>query len=286
MSPPDARHADPRGPVLTCRLLGWTARVPGGPIGLPDALRAGKWRGAELADPARPASIDPGRWRRMSRLSRLAADAVGELLDAAPGLDRASVPLVHGGAMGEVVPSSAFLDRLFLEGPATASPLAFQNSVTNATAAHLSLAFGLRGHAETVSAGMATGLAALARACELLAREPEVLIVVGDDLNPTTRKAYANTPCPAGELVVAARIGRGLGLWVADGVVGGPGQRVARGVALPYERGFVALEGLRPEAVIGLNPAGGLLSLLALPGARVVDVDDGLALTAGSIALS
>jgi hypothetical protein len=272
--------------MLTGRILDWTAFAPGGSDGLAADLLAGRARGRDLPDPVRPTDLDVGRWRRMSRLARFAALAVHELLERHPELDRGSLPLIHGSAMGEVVPSSAFLDRLFLEGPHAASPLNFQNSVYNATAAHVSLAYGLRGPAETLSTGMATGLAALARAFEWTARAPAVLVVVGDDLNPTTRLAYANTGEP-GECVVAALIGAGADLHVHDGHVSlapiqRPGPVFARGVALPYERSFVASAGIRPEAAIGLCCANGLLALLACPGATIVDQDDGTSLTAWS----
>lgn len=263
--------------MLTASVRDWTARVPGGLEGLGSDLRAGVRRDGDLGDPTRPDGVDAGRWRRMSRLARFTVEAVGELLARHPDVDRAALPVVYGSAMGEVVPSSAFLDRLFSEGPATASPLAFQNSVYNGTSGHLSMAFGLTGPAETLSAGMATGLAALARGIEHLTRVPEVLVVVADDLNPTTRLAYANTG-PAGEAVVAVLLRPGEGIAVRDGVHG-RADRFARGTALPYEERFVRLDGRRPESCLGLHPANGLLAALST-GLHAVDQDGSMALTA------
>lgn len=259
---------------MTGSVRDWSAAVPGGVEGLAADLRSGVSRGTSVCDPVRPGAIAAGRWRRMSRLARLAAVAVQDLVDRNSEVDWSSLPLVHGSAMGEVVPSSRFLDRMFLEGPDRASPLAFQNSVYNATGAHLSLVFGLKGPAETISAGMATGLMALSRAMEWLESAPAVLVVVGDDLNPTTLNAYANTSVAAGECVVAALIERGVGVSVRDGV---HGSGLCRGVALPYERRFVALEGIRPEASVGLCCTSGLLAVLC--GLRAIDQDDGLAIT-------
>ncbi|MEZ4317056.1 MAG: beta-ketoacyl synthase N-terminal-like domain-containing protein [Myxococcota bacterium] len=271
-----SRPSDPIQPVQGA-VLDWAACVPGGAAGLADDLRAGRSRGTSVDDPARPDAIPAGRWRRMSRLSRLAAVAVLELRERHPDLDWASMPVVHGTAMGEVVPSSAFLDRLFTEGPEHASPMSFQNSVYNATAAHLSLTFDLRGPAETVSSGIATGIMALARGFEWARRAPAVLVVVGDDLNPTTLNAFANTPVPAGEAMVAVLVGPGSDVRIVDGDVAE--RPVCRGTPLPYERAFVAREGARPEAVLGLSCANGLLAVLAgLP--EVLDQDDRFALTA------
>lgn len=252
------------------RIVRWSARVPGGLEGLGDAFVNGVSRGLELDDPKRPASIPFGRWRRMSRLSRLATLVVGEVLaDGAV----AGLPVVLGTAMGEVVPSSLFLDRILLEGDEKGSPLAFQNSVYNATAAHLAMAFDLRGPSESISAGLASGVASLARGLELLVRHEQVLVVLADDRNPTTLRAYGDLPC--GEAVVAVLVERGSGVRVRDGV---HAPVFARGVRLPYEQRFVVHEAKRPEAVFGLHPASGLLAFLTT-GTAVVDQDDGMALT-------
>ena len=167
--------------MLRADVLDWTAVVPGGLEGLAEHLRSQTWRGHEVDTPKRPPEVPAGRWRRMSRFSRLTAITVLELKLRHADVDWESVPMVQGSAMGEVIPSSDFLDRVFSEGPENASPSNFQNSVYNATGAHLSLAFKLRGPAETISSGMATGLAALARGIEWLDRHPHVLVVAGDD---------------------------------------------------------------------------------------------------------
>ncbi|MCA9568389.1 MAG: beta-ketoacyl synthase chain length factor, partial [Myxococcales bacterium] len=242
---------------------------PGGWDGLADALRAGRPVGLELHDPPRPEGIPFARWRRLSRLSRFAASAVLPLLEEVG--DPRSVPLVLGSAMGEVVPSSAFLDRLFAEGPENASPLAFQGSVYNATAAGLSLAFDLRGPSQTVSAGMMTGLAALRRGLSLLASHGQALVVLADDRNPTTSQAYGERPYA--EAVVALLLERGDEIAVLDG----PGVPVwGRAAALPYEGRFTAV-GRPVEATLGLHPASGLLAWLAT-GEPAAEHDDGVCL--------
>lgn len=261
--------------MLTGRILDWAATVPGGVDGLADDLVAERSRGTTVEDPARPASIPMGRWRRMSRFARLTALPVVELRERHPDLDWAGMPMVQGSAMGEVVPSSDFLDRLFTEGPDRASPTNFQNSVYNATGAHLSLVFGLKGPAETVSSGMATGLACLARGLEWLDRFEHVLIVAGDDVNRTTSKALSATG-PAGDVVVAALLTRGAQVQVRDGV---HPATFARAVAMPYERDLQVQDGRRPEACVGITCANGLLALLAT-GDSVLDQDDAYGITA------
>lgn len=263
--------------MLTGAVLDWAATVPGGTEGLADDLRAERFRGNEVENPSRPGAIPAGRWRRMSRFARLTALPVVELRERHPDLDWAGIPMVQGSAMGEVIPSSDFLDRLFTEGPDRASPTNFQNSVYNATGAHLSLVFGMKGPAETVSSGMATGLAALARGIEWLDRYEHVLVVAGDDVNRTTSKALASTGL-AGDVIVAVLLGRAGAhqVQLQDGVHPAV---FARAVAMPYEDGFAVHPGTRPEACVGISCANGLLTLLST-GEAVLDQDDRYAITA------
>ncbi|MCB9697297.1 MAG: beta-ketoacyl synthase chain length factor [Alphaproteobacteria bacterium] len=260
------------------RKLAWRLPmgVPTEPTQLASFLRSpplppndGWWR---LADPERPEPIKPGDWRRASRLARLTLGVVGEILEAAPDLDRRSLPFVYGSAMGEVVPSSAFLDRLFGEGPQFATAFAFQNSVYNATPGHAGHLHGLRGPTETLSAGMATGLQALRRGLDWVEHAEHVLVVVADDLNPTTEAALGSG---GGEAVVGVLLQRGEAFDLRDGVH--PAE-AARARPLPYEQGFVAL-GLPvvPERAVGACCTNGLVALLA--GLDVVDQDDADAIT-------
>jgi 3-oxoacyl-[acyl-carrier-protein] synthase II len=279
-------------PDRTGRILDAEVAVPGGLSGLLAALEASEARPDDVETPKRPASIPAGKWRRMSRLARILACTVIPLMERHPDLDWSRMPMVHGTAMGEVVPSSAFLDRMFLEGPDRGSPTSFQNSVYNATSAHLSLVFDLRGPMETLSSGMATGLVALSRAMEWAERlNRPVLVVVGDDRNDTTLKAFHVVEGRPGETLIAVLVGpAGMGPLPgavveipAVAVSDGPptaGPVFGRRVALPYERGFAPVDGaIAVEDAVGLNCANGLLALLA--GAPVVcEQDDALVVTA------
>lgn len=268
--------------MLSARVAAHAWRIPGTGDVAAD-LRAGRSRAidgqARIAEPERPAEIPVGAWRRMSRLTRCAADVACALRAARPDLAWEDLPVLWGSALGEVVPSSDFLDRLIGEGPQFASPLAFQGSVYNATPGQLSLALGLRGPTETVSAGMATGLAALARGIEWLADAPAVLVLVGDDLNRTTEAAYGAAGLVGGEAVVGVILVRGDGVGVADGV---HASDASRAVALPYERGFVQLgRPIAPERTLGLCCTGGLVAVLS--GISATDQDGTTALTARQV---
>ncbi|MCA9491235.1 MAG: hypothetical protein KC621_14995, partial [Myxococcales bacterium] len=142
----------------------------------------------------------------------------------------------------------------------------------NATPGHAGHLHGLRGPTETLSAGMATGLQALRRGLDWLENAPRVLVVVADDLNPTTEAALLSG---GGEAVVGVLLERGEAFELRDGVH--PAE-AARARPLPYERAFTPL-GLPvvPELALGACCTNGLVALLA--GLNVVDQDDGDAIT-------
>lgn len=161
-----------------------TWSVAGASSSVADGGPAALSPGFHLApDPVRPDAVNAGAWRRMSRVGRLAAVVTAPVLAGRD--DAESIPLFWGTSGGEFSSTAAFLRSLFTKGPALASPLSFQNSVHNAPAGHLSIAFGLRGPSETICAGPLTTLRTLERAMVWvqLRREP-VLVVIADDLGP------------------------------------------------------------------------------------------------------
>lgn len=247
-------------------LLDAVVLVPGGEDGLAADLRAGTRREGAI-ELSRLPGIAAGTWRRMSRLARLVATAASPMASE-------SVPVVFGTAIGEIVPTARFQQRLYTEGADRASPLAFQNSVYNAPAGHLSIALGLKGASETISAGGATGLACLLRAMALLERHEQVLVVAGDDANPSLARACELNGLPApGEAVAACLIGRSGGPRIHLEVGPAP---LSRHTALPLEGELATVPGSVPiEACLGLSPSSGLAALLALrhDGGTVVDVD-------------
>jgi hypothetical protein len=262
----------------------------------PGALRADLLGGVsrlelELTTPARPAGVPSGTWRRMSRLARMAMALGSELLEPRPDLDHDTLAVVWGCAIGEVVPTGRFLERLFTEGPDRASPLNFQNSVYNAPAGHLSIAMGLKGMSETVAAGGATGLIALMRGLDILAldRAPAVLVIAGDDHNPVTTEAHrlGGTSAPIGEAVAAIlleKTGDGVAVEVSCGVdTRGMSPVFARQSQLPDEPPIRPVPGAHgAEHVIGLSMSMGLALVVAASagGGVVVDQEGDAALTA------
>ncbi len=269
--------------------------VPGGSAGLlPDLLAASPRPGGDrrrAEPPQRPAAVAAGAWRRMSRLSRAVVAAAAPLLRGRDDLHE--LPVLWGNAMGELVPIARFLGRVYGEGPQHASPLAFQNSVTNAPVGHLSIGLGLQGLSETLSAGGASGLAALLRGVDLLrlGRARAALVVAGDDLNESTERAWAqlSTAPPLGEAVAAVLLEQG-----GDGPVVrlhtalaplADRPVLARATPLPGEGPLRAVPGsVAPEACLGLVPSGGLAAVAALAAANrtgsVVDQDGPMILTA------
>lgn len=243
---------------------------------LAEDLLAGRRREGRIELP-RLAQVPAGTWRRMSRLSRMVATAAAEL--ASPGL-----PVVFGTAIGEIVPTTRFQGRLYTEGPDRASPLAFQNSVYNAPAGHLSIALGLKELSETVAAGGATGLSALLRGMTLLRHFDEVLVIAADDANDALGAACAANGLPApGEAVAALRIaraGEGPRIQLELGVP--EDATLTRRTRFPREDALAEAPGAPIEACLGLCPSAGLAALAALRGrgGRVVDLDGRSALSA------
>lgn len=242
-------------------------------------LTAGRSRaGLEIDTPSRPSSIPAGGWRRMSQLARMAIGTAAPLLEGRTDLEH--LGLVWGTRIGEIVPTARFLERLIQEGPERASPLSFQNSVYNAPAGHLSIALGLRGPSETVSAGGATGLAALLRGADLirLGMASTVLVLAGDDRNDTRTAAYAyvnhgGDPTDLVAAVLLTTVPTPVELIVRVG----PPTCVTfrRSQPIPGEHEFQSGEGLPTEPTLGTTPISGLAAVVALAeaGGTVVDQD-------------
>jgi 3-oxoacyl-[acyl-carrier-protein] synthase II len=114
--------------------------------------------------------------RPIDRTSRLLLVAAGQALKAAgyPADDAAALAANTEQELGLVLGTTfcsvrtiAEFDRRGLQlGPSYASPFDFANSVINAAAGQAAIWFGLRGANSTVSAGEASGLAAIAYAAD------------------------------------------------------------------------------------------------------------------------
>ena len=150
------------------------------------------------------------------------------------------------------------------------------------------MALGLHGPSETVSAGGATGLAALLRGDDLLrtGRATTVLVVAGDELNSITEHAFklGQSPVPPSEVIAAVLLSRDGDCPIAFDASPIPSTVpvFARATPFPDEDQMNAqLRSIAPETVLGMNPALGLAVALTCRhgGGWVVDQDHGQTLT-------
>lgn len=239
-----------------------------------DGLRAGAPR-PEAVEPRCPRRVERDLWRRMGRVERMAVAVASPLLARAVG---ARVGLVWGSAIGALPASRVFRRSLDALGPDGASPSAFQVSVHNAPAGFIAMAAGVTGPAEAVFAGGATGAVALLTAQDMLADEDLdlVLAIVGDARSRDSLLAcrLAGLPEP-GDAVAGVLLARGEGPGVPISWVSAPLRPdLARRRALPGEAASGLLPALAPDDALGLVPAPGLWSVVALAasgGGVVVD---------------
>jgi 3-oxoacyl-[acyl-carrier-protein] synthase II len=221
-----------------------SGQVCAGPID-----RSAGWHAAgsaELAALVPPAAtrawIAPAAARRMSAPSRFAV-AAAAMAAADAGLDASELAsdrtaVVLGTAFGSTAFSVKLLEQVVDQGPQNASPFLFMETVANAAAGQVALAFGCRGPNATITAREASALAALAHAARLVAdgRAERVLAGAVDEMAPMLH-------------AVLDRFGA-LARRAADGRAGAEPTEAAR----PFDRarsGFLAGEG---AAVLVLEP--------------------------------
>jgi 3-oxoacyl-[acyl-carrier-protein] synthase II len=189
--------------------LGTAGAWGGGTAGLAQALGAGAPPPATLMDAAclcrrpggaRRALLTPAAalapWlpaaeaRRMSQQSRLAV-AAARMAVAESGLPAARLAgpgtaVVMATAFGPSSVCDALLRQILLEGPESASPYLFTESVANAPAAQVAIALGARGANLTLCQREAGALLAVARgAAEVAAgRAERALVGAVDEISP------------------------------------------------------------------------------------------------------
>ncbi len=248
-----------------------------------EGLREGR-PALEAPEPARPRRVERDLWRRMGRLEQLAVSAAARALGSA---ESGRLGVVWGSGIGSLPASRVFRRSLDALGPDGASPAAFQVSVHNAPAGFIALALGLRGPAESVFAGGATGLAVLLAAEGLMASgaADRVLAVAGDARCRDSLLAckLGGHPEP-GDAVCALLLepgeGEGASLsWVDPETP----PDLARRRPYPGERPLLSSAGLAPEEALGTTPSMGLLCVGALArggGGVLREHADGLVLAA------
>lgn len=142
--------------------------------------------------------LKPAVYRRMSRLSRMAASASLEALqDSGLDMDRAqTAPDRIGLAVGTAHGSSASIDAFYLsllaEGPRGAQPSYFPETVPNAPAGHISIILGITGPCATFGQNTISAENALDFARSLLLDDKaDAVIVCGcDEISATLFHCY------------------------------------------------------------------------------------------------
>ncbi|MES1244382.1 MAG: beta-ketoacyl synthase N-terminal-like domain-containing protein [Acidobacteriota bacterium] len=210
------------------------ALASAGPISPAELDRSGGYhlaraaRRALMVDPALLREwLSPGEARRMSPPSRLAVTAARMALRAAglEGIADERTGVVLATAFGPSSYSEGLLRQILLEGPESASPILFMESVANAPAAQIAISAKARGPSVTICQREAGALLAVGQAAADVAasRVPRALAGSVDEMTPLLHSL--------------------LDRFGAVARNGGPGgQEVAR----PFDRcraGYVAAEG-------------------------------------------
>jgi 3-oxoacyl-[acyl-carrier-protein] synthase II len=133
-------------------------------------------------------------WRRMDRASRFAVSAAKQAID-----DAGVVPAEFGHRCGVIVGAGLSgldtlqqqTDILLSRGPDRVSPLTIPLLMPNAAPANVSLAFGIRGPAFTVSAACASSGLAIIQATELLRSGAADIVITGGTESSLTRLGIA-----------------------------------------------------------------------------------------------
>jgi 3-oxoacyl-(acyl-carrier-protein) synthase len=174
--------------------------------------------------------LPPAEARRMSPPSRLAVAAARMAL-AGCGLEPAQLAgpgtaVVVATAFGPCSFSEALLRQILLEGPESASPYFFTESVANAAAAQIAIACGARGANVTLCQREAGALLAVASGAAAVAagRAERALVGAVDDISPLLHALLDRMGALARPTLAAARgeVGRPFdrrrgGVVAADG---------------------------------------------------------------------
>jgi 3-oxoacyl-[acyl-carrier-protein] synthase II len=153
--------------------------------------------GAEARDFNPKDFMPPLKYRRMSRVSRLAVAASMEALKSA-GLEitpqiAPSVGVIIGTGYGSTSQTDEFFVGLLKAGPEGANPSLFPDTVPNAPASQVSIYHGLQGPNSTFSHNEVSGEQALAYAFRLLQEDRAEVILAGsvDELSAVLFHSYS-----------------------------------------------------------------------------------------------
>jgi len=213
------------------------------------------------------------RAARSERITALTLAAAGAALagarlvpDESAG-PRSGVGVVLGTAFGCFLSNAAYQQRFMEGGPAAASPRIFAATVSNAAAGELAIAYRLAGPGVTLTAGAASGLAALGHASDLLrAGQAEALVAGGvDALGAPLARWLADGGLPAGRPPAEAAVFLVLEAPTFARARGAP----ALGIVLGHATGF---EPAPSEEDAGEGLAGAVTAALEEADVRPADV--------------
>ncbi|HVG08968.1 MAG TPA: beta-ketoacyl synthase N-terminal-like domain-containing protein [Thermoanaerobaculia bacterium] len=186
-------------------------------------------RRAYLADPALLREwVPPGEARRMSPPSRFAVATARMALCCAgwsDGLPDEQTGVVVSTAFGPASYSEGLLKQILLEGPESASPMLFMESVANAPAAQIAIACRARGPSVTICQREAGALLAVGQAAADVAagRVPRALAGGVDEMTPLLHSlldrfgALARNSGPDGTEIARPLDRRRAGYLASDG---------------------------------------------------------------------
>lgn len=133
-------------------------------------------------------------WRRMDRASRFAVSAAKQAIDDAgivPAEFSHRCGVIIGAGLSGLDTLQQQTDILLSRGPGRVSPLTIPLLMPNAAPANVSLAFGIRGPAFTVSAACASSGLAIIQATELLRSGAADIVITGGTESSLTRLGIA-----------------------------------------------------------------------------------------------
>lgn len=113
---------------------------------------------------------------------------------AAPGRAGTAPGIVMGTSFGSLSSITGFIRERRANGPGGLNPSLFPNTVINSPASQVAIRFGLRTICTTVTAGWASGLAAIGYGMEALERGRADVVLVGgcEELAPENLKVYGD----------------------------------------------------------------------------------------------
>lgn len=139
--------------------------------------------------------LDPRKARRLSQASRFAVAASQITIEASAvaSLEEAGAASVHmATALGPASSTETLLDQIFREGPESASPLHFMESVANAPAAQVAMALSAHGPNSSVTQREAGGLLSICDGwCDVSrGRTQRAIVGMVDELTPLNHAIF------------------------------------------------------------------------------------------------